>query len=59
MQRFTDDSIKEFETRHNETLRRIAAECAVLLKKNGDFPLNSPCKAALYGNGASWNKSSM
>ena len=52
MQRFTDDSIKEFETRHNETLRRIAAECAVLLKKNGDFPLNSPCKAALYGNGA-------
>ncbi len=52
MQRFTDDSIREFETRHNETLRRIAAECAVLLKKNGDFPLNGPCKAALYGNGA-------
>ncbi|MCR4952135.1 MAG: glycoside hydrolase family 3 C-terminal domain-containing protein [Solobacterium sp.] len=52
MQRFTDDSIKEFETRHNETLRRIAAECAVLLKKNGDFPLNGPCKVALYGNGA-------
>lgn len=52
MQRFTDESVREFETRHNETLRRIASECTVLLKKNGDFPLNEPCKVALYGSGA-------
>ncbi|MCR4950483.1 MAG: glycoside hydrolase family 3 C-terminal domain-containing protein, partial [Solobacterium sp.] len=52
MQRFTDESIREFEIRHNETLRKIAPECTVLLKKNGDFPLNGPCKVALYGNGA-------
>ncbi len=52
MQRFTDESVREYETRHNETLRRIAPECTVLLKKNGDFPLNEPCRVALYGSGA-------
>ena len=33
-------------------VRGLQAECTVLLKKNGDFPLNGPCSIALYGNGA-------
>ncbi len=52
MQRFTDETIREFEIKHNETLRKIAPECTVLLKKNDDFPLNEPCRVALYGSGA-------
>ena len=52
MQRFTDKTVREFEIKHNETLRKIAPECTVLLKKNGDFPLSGPCKLALYGSGA-------
>ncbi len=52
MQRFTDNTVRDFEIRHNETLRKIAPECTVLLKKNGDFPLKGPCRIALYGSGA-------
>ena len=52
MQRFTDKTVRDFEIRHNETLRKIAPECTVLLKKNGDFPLEQPCRIALYGSGA-------
>lgn len=37
---------------HLAMLRKYAAECAVLLKKDGKFPLDAPCKIALYGNGA-------
>ena len=33
-------------------VRGLQAECTVLLKKNGDFPLSGPCSIALYGNGA-------
>ena len=44
--------IQEFEKKHIETLRNLAPECMVLLKKNGDFPLSLPCKVALYGSGA-------
>ena len=33
-------------------VRGLQAECTVLLKKNGDFPLDGPCSIALYGNGA-------
>ena len=33
-------------------MRSIASECMVLLKANGDFPLEAPEKIALYGNGA-------
>ena len=29
-----------------------SAECAVLLKSAGDFPLAAPCTIALYGSGA-------
>jgi len=52
MQRFTEETIQEYEVRHNEILRKIAPECTVLLKKNGDFPLARPCRVALYGSGA-------
>ena len=33
-------------------VRGLQAECTVLLKKNGDFPISGPCDIALYGNGA-------
>lgn len=33
-------------------LRRGAAECTVLLNRDGSFPIGKPCKVALYGNGA-------
>ena len=33
-------------------VRGLQAECTDLLKKNGDFPLDGPCRIALYGNGA-------
>ena len=42
----------EYEREHNEILRRFGAECAVLLKSDGAFPLDGPCNLALYGSGA-------
>lgn len=50
--KITTSVIQRFEHEHTETLRRLAPECMVLLKKNGDFPLNNPCTIALYGSGA-------
>ncbi len=44
--------LNDYEVKHNETLRSLGAECTVLLKSNGDFPLASPGKIALYGSGA-------
>lgn len=41
-----------YETEHLKILRKVAPECCVLLKKDGAFPLDSPCKIALYGSGA-------
>ncbi len=41
-----------YEREHNELLRRLGAECTVLLKSNGAFPLEAPCALALYGSGA-------
>ena len=41
-----------YEVEHLARLRRYAPECMVLLKSNGDFPLNAPGKIALYGSGA-------
>ncbi len=52
MFRIDSPEIQEFEKEHLATLRSLAPECMVLLKKNGDFPLSSPCKIALYGAGA-------
>ena len=44
--------MNDYEREHNQFLRRFGAECAVLLKSNGRFPLREPCALALYGSGA-------
>ncbi|MBO4848098.1 MAG: glycoside hydrolase family 3 C-terminal domain-containing protein [Clostridia bacterium] len=41
-----------YETEHNAVMRRFGAECTVLLKTDGAFPLEGPCSVALYGSGA-------
>lgn len=45
-------ALAEYEKEHIEKMRALAPECMVLLKQNGDFPLEAPEKVALYGNGA-------
>lgn len=52
MVRIDSPEVQAFEKAHLSTLRSLAPECMVLLKKNGDFPLSSPCEIALYGAGA-------
>ncbi len=52
MIRIDSPVVQAFEKEHLATLRSHAPECMVLLKKNGDFPLSSPCEIALYGAGA-------
>jgi Beta-glucosidase-related glycosidases len=42
----------EYEIKHNALIRKIGAECAVLLRSDGSFPLKEPCALALYGSGA-------
>ena len=44
--------LQEYEREHAQTLRRLGAECAVLLKRNGDFPLKEAGEIALFGSGA-------
>ena len=44
--------MNDYEREHNAMLRRLGAECTVLLKSNGAFPLHEPCELALYGSGA-------
>ena len=44
--------LNDYEVKHNGLLRGFGAECTVLLKSNGDFPLEAPGKLALYGSGA-------
>ncbi len=44
--------MNKYEREHNAFLRRAGAECAVLLKSDSTFPLEAPCKLALYGSGA-------
>ena len=44
--------MNDYEKEHSEILRRFGAECAVLLKSDGTFPLDAPGKLALYGSGA-------
>ncbi len=41
-----------YETEHNKLVRECGAECAVLLQSDGSFPLEAPCRVALFGNGA-------
>ncbi len=45
-------AVNAYEKEHFAKLRRLAPECTVLLKKNGDFPLPAPGPVALYGSGA-------
>lgn len=44
--------MEEYERAHLERLRPYLAECTVLLKKDGSFPLTEPGELALYGSGA-------
>ena len=44
--------MQDYERVHGEVVQRLAPECAVLLKRDGSFPLKEPCKLALYGPGA-------
>lgn len=41
----------EYEKLNLEKIRNGLSECTVLLKKDGNFPLNEPCKIAAYGSG--------
>ena len=43
--------VNPYEQEHLNILRPYLSECAVLLKKNGDFPLEKPCEIAAYGSG--------
>ena len=42
--------MNEYEREHNRILRHFGAECTVLLKSDGTFPLEAPCELALYGS---------
>ena len=44
--------LNDYERKHADTVRHLAPECTVLLKKDGAFPLSAPGKIALYGAGA-------
>ncbi len=44
--------MQQYEKEHLSTLRALLPECVVLLKSNGDFPLQEPGEIALYGSGA-------
>ena len=41
----------EYETRHIAAVRSSLADCTVLLKTDGSFPLEKPCRLAAYGCG--------
>lgn len=43
--------MNDYEKKHLDYLRGHLAECTVLLKSNGDFPLTDPCQIAAYGCG--------
>ena len=43
--------MEQYEKEHIARLRSHLAECTVLLKSNGAFPLNAPGKIAAYGSG--------
>jgi beta-glucosidase len=52
MIRISDSEVQKFETEHINKVRSMAAECTVLLKKDGQFPLTDIGEIAVYGNGA-------
>ena len=44
--------MEEFERTHRNAVRALGADCTVLLRSDGAFPLDAPCDVALYGSGA-------
>ena len=42
----------DHERKHNRIMRKLGAECCVLLKKDGHFPLSASSDIAIYGSGA-------
>ena len=44
--------MNEYEREHSTFVRSHGAECTVLLRSDGSFPLEEPCRIALYGSGA-------
>ena len=46
------DFVEKYEEENLNKLRDYLAECTVLLKNDGTFPLSNPCDIAIYGNGA-------
>ena len=42
----------ELNEKNVNLLAENSAECVVVLKKDGNFPLTGPCRVALFGNGA-------
>ena len=44
-------TMNKYEKDNIERLRPYLAECTVLLKKNGAFPLDAPCRIAAFGSG--------
>ena len=43
--------MENYEKEHIKKLRPHLAECMVLLKKDGSFPLGGPCRLAAFGSG--------
>ena len=43
--------MNKYEKDNIDRLRPYLGECTVLLKKNGAFPLDGPCRIAAYGSG--------
>ena len=43
--------MNRYEKENLERLRPYLAECTVLLKKNGAFPLEAPCRIFAAGSG--------
>ena len=44
-------ALLDYEEEHVARVRAGLAECMVLLRADGTFPLHNPCKLAAYGNG--------
>lgn len=44
--------MESYEKKHSAAVRELGAECAVLLRSSGAFPLDAAGEIALYGSGA-------
>lgn len=51
MRRIQTQEKQQFEVEHMELSRKMAAECAVLLKSDGTLPLSKAGKIAAFGSG--------